>query len=96
MRDGKEIQDHDEVVCLSDLHESQHEGRAKEHGDEVEAEGGQGAKWVAQGSTPLYLARTPVEVNKKLPKKERKDLGYYRGPTKGAARSRIPRDRTDG
>ena len=54
VRDGKEIQDHDEGVRLGGLHTSQFEGRAKEHGDEVKAEGGQGAKWVAQGSTPLY------------------------------------------
>ena len=38
MRDGKEVKDHDEVKCLGDLHESQFGGRAKEHGDEIEAE----------------------------------------------------------
>lgn len=32
------------------------------------------------------LAKKTYAANKTLPKKDRKDLGYYRGPTKGAQR----------
>ena len=80
MRDVKEVKDHDEIVCLGDLHASQYEGRPKEHGDEVEAEGGQGAKWVVQGSTLLFLAGSLWRSTRSFPRRRERIWGTTEDP----------------